>query len=153
MTNIFRIEIISDRHDELDVEPTKTQKPTKFISSGLTDQRRLKIIEEILQKLKKSNVLNDVRQANRISYRLPEYILSKNPKEIPRLSSFRRNQTEKNIAQRMRLVMGTDVVMLNDPMFMKTLCQRLEENRRVRKTNHFLRSNRSCSFPFLFRIN
>lgn len=72
LTNVFRIEIISDRHDELDVEPTKTQTTTKFISSSLTDQRRLKIIEEILQKLKKTNVLNDVRQANRIPYRLPE---------------------------------------------------------------------------------
>ena len=43
----------------------------------------------------------------------------------------RRNQTEKNVAERMRQLMGTATVMLNDPVFMRTLSQRLEAERRV----------------------
>ena len=38
---------------------------------------------------------------------------------------------EKNVAERMRQLMGTATVMLNDPVFMRTLSQRLEEERRV----------------------
>lgn len=45
---------------------------------------------------------------------------------------------QKKVADRMRELMGTETVMLNDPMFMKTLCQRLEEKHRVRHQSIFV---------------
>ena len=68
----FRIEIIPDRQDDTDLEPKPSQTKTNFISRGLSDKRRLEIIEEILQKLKKINIHDDIRQRSRIPYRLPE---------------------------------------------------------------------------------
>ena len=41
------------------------------ISSGLSDERRLEIIEEILKKLSETNILDEIRRTNAIPYQLP----------------------------------------------------------------------------------
>jgi hypothetical protein len=46
------------------------QIPT-VVPSGLSDARRLEIIEEILKDLSQKNILEETRRANAISYRLP----------------------------------------------------------------------------------
>lgn len=82
MVIAFRIEIIPDRPDDLDFDESSSAKASKknqksipaptVIQSGLSEQRRLQIIQEILQKLSKTNILDELRQANRIPFRLPE---------------------------------------------------------------------------------
>ena len=42
------------------------------IPSALTDDRRLEIIQEILKDLSQKNILDEVRRANAIPYRLPQ---------------------------------------------------------------------------------
>ncbi|UJR27519.1 hypothetical protein I4U23_008803 [Adineta vaga] len=111
----FRIEIIPERRDDLDIVQTSPKtKPTMDIStvipSCLTDQRRLEIIEELLKKLSQINVLDEIRRANVIPYQLPQ-----------------KNQLQKNVAKRIRELTGSDVVMLNDHVYMKNLCKRIEE--------------------------
>lgn len=55
---------------------------------------------------------------------------------------------EKNVAERMRQLMGTATVMLNDPVFMRTLSRRLEEERRVSQPS----SSASVGSIFLFFV-
>ena len=74
---LIRIQIIRERYDDLDIVPTGSKaKPTldipTVIPSALTNQRRLEIIEEILKKLSQTNVLDEIRRANAIPYRLPQ---------------------------------------------------------------------------------
>lgn len=77
-----RIEIIPDRRDDLEFDQSALKKSRQkdrtitdsnvVIPSGLTDQRRLEIIQEILKNLSQKNILDEVRRANAIPYRLPQ---------------------------------------------------------------------------------
>ncbi len=40
--------------------------------SGLSDERRLQIIEEILKDLSQKNILDEIRRANAIPFQLPK---------------------------------------------------------------------------------
>lgn len=79
MSSVFliRIQIIPERHDDLDIAPTNSKGKSTLdiptvIPSALTNQRRLEIIEEILKKLSQTNVLDEIRRANAIPYHLPQ---------------------------------------------------------------------------------
>ncbi|CAF0804511.1 unnamed protein product [Adineta ricciae] len=113
----FKIQIIRERCDDLDIAPTSSKaKPAldmpTVIPSVLTNQRRLEIIEEILKKLSQTNVLDEIRRVNAIPYRLPQD-----------------NQLQKNVARRIRELTGSDVVILNDHLYMKNLCKSIKEKR------------------------
>ena len=47
----------------------------------------------------------------------------------------RKNQLQNNVANRIRDLTGNELVMLNDPLYMKNLCQRLNEKHQVREIN------------------
>ena len=79
MSSVFliRIQIIPERHDDLDIAPTSSKEKSTLavptvIPSALTNQRRLEIIEEILKQLSQTNVLDEIRRANAIPYLLPQ---------------------------------------------------------------------------------
>ncbi|CAF0811932.1 unnamed protein product [Adineta steineri] len=123
----FKIEIIPDRRDDLDIiesrPKTKSSVETSaVIPSILTDQRRLEIIEEILKKLSHTNVLDEFRRANVIPYKLPK-----------------NNQMQKNVARHIEELTGSDTVMLNDHIYMKHLCKHLEEKRKKELEANFER--------------
>jgi hypothetical protein len=77
-----RIEIIPDRHDDFNTEEsslTKSRRKNKqpleiptVIPSGLSQERRLEIIEDILKKFSQINVLDEIRRVNAIPYQLPK---------------------------------------------------------------------------------
>ncbi|CAF1234971.1 unnamed protein product [Rotaria sordida] len=116
----FKIEIIPERRDDfIEQESSLTKNRRhhkepleipKVIPSGLSEERRLEIIEEILKNLNKKNLLDDIRRADAIPFRLPK-----------------NNQLQKKVAERIRDLTGSEIVMLNDHVYMKNLCQRIDE--------------------------
>lgn len=80
---IYRIEIIPDRRDDFDLNEssiTKSRQKNKatmeiptVIPSGLSPERRLEIIEDIIKDLSKINVLDETRRAIAIPFQLPRY--------------------------------------------------------------------------------
>lgn len=96
----------------------------------MSEARRLEIIEQILKKLSETNVLDAIRQANAVPFQLPKYVNHWYSFPFASLSS-RNTQMQKNVANRIEDLMGSDVVMLNDQSYMKNLCRRLDEKRQV----------------------
>ncbi len=43
----------------------------------------------------------------------------------------RNNQMQKNVAERIRDLTGSEIIMLNDHIYMKNLCKRLDEEYQV----------------------
>ena len=101
------------------------------IESGLSDERRLEIIEEILKDLSQINILDEIRRANAIPFRLPRYkiIIYRSRKSL--FFYYRNNQMQKNVAERIRDLTGSEIIMLNDHLYMKNLCKRLDEQHKV----------------------
>ncbi|CAF2735247.1 unnamed protein product [Rotaria sp. Silwood2] len=113
----FKIEIIPERRDDFNETESllaknhkETMKIPKVIPSGLSQERRLEIIEDILKHLNKKNIIDEIRRENAIPFQLPK-----------------NNQPQKNVAERIRDLTGSEIVMLNDHIYMKNLCQRIDE--------------------------
>ncbi|CAF2348238.1 unnamed protein product [Rotaria sp. Silwood2] len=113
----FKIEIIPERRDDFNETESllaknhkETMKIPKVIPSGLSQERRLEIIEDILKHLNKKNIIDEIRRENAIPFQLPK-----------------NNQLQKNVAERIRDLTGSEIVMLNDHIYMKNLCQRIDE--------------------------
>lgn len=66
----LRIEIVPDRRDESKREENKKPEPSNSIGTFLSDEDRMRIIDEVLQDLSQRNVFDEVRQANRVAFRL-----------------------------------------------------------------------------------
>ncbi len=112
----------------------KSSEPVEIptaMPSSLTDERRLEIIEEILKDLSQKNVLDEIRRANAIPFRLPRYkiIIYRSRKSL--FFYYRDNQMQKNVAERIRDLTGSEIIMLNDHLYMKNLCKRLDEKHKV----------------------
>lgn len=77
----LRIEIIPDRRDDFLTNESSISKSRrqnkqpldipKVIPSGLSKERRLEIIEEILKKLSEIDILDDIRRTNAVPFQLP----------------------------------------------------------------------------------
>jgi hypothetical protein len=50
----------------------ETMEISTVMPSGLSDERRLQIIEEILKDLSQKNILDEIRRANAIPFQLPK---------------------------------------------------------------------------------
>ncbi|CAF1934573.1 unnamed protein product [Rotaria magnacalcarata] len=118
----FKIEIIPERQDDFTDDKNQLEKKRerhnketmgvpKVIPSGLTDERRLEIIEEILKDLSQKDTFDEIRRMHAVPFELPK-----------------NNQMQKNVAETIRDLTGSDIVMLNDHIYMKNLRGFIQEN-------------------------
>lgn len=78
---IYRIEIIPERRDDFNLDESSITKARqkhkdtmdipKVLPSGLSEERRLEIIENILKDLSQKNILDEIRRGNAIPFQLP----------------------------------------------------------------------------------
>lgn len=66
------------------------------------------------------------------------YYLNKIFKIFILLYYNRNNQMQKNVAERIRDLTGSEIVMLNDHIYMKNLCKLLDEKHKVLYSFFFL---------------
>ncbi|CAF3403645.1 unnamed protein product [Rotaria socialis] len=117
----FKIEIIPERQDDFTDDKNQlgkkrerhnreTMDASKVIPNGLTDERRLEIIEEILKDLSQKDTFDEIRRAHAVPFELPK-----------------NNQIQRNVAETIRDLTGSDIVMLNDHIYMNKLRRFIQE--------------------------
>ena len=68
------------------------------------------------------------------------------------ISRFRDKQQQKNVARRIRELTGSDVVVLNDHLYMKNLCKSIEEKRQVYTRTFTSDTNKLLTMIYLERL-
>ncbi|CAF0755864.1 unnamed protein product [Didymodactylos carnosus] len=106
--------------DKEDVDGSKQESLPHIVRSGLTNDRKLEIIQNILDKLSKQNIVDECRRSCAIPYTLP-----------------RKNQLQRHVAERMIDLTNSDTVMLLDHLCMKNLCTKLEQEHQDRIQSKF----------------